>query len=188
VTQKWEGKLGLPPGGSASGPTACGKAGEIGTISEEEVHSRIGEILGLDQALVSYFMRDIWTEYLGTLNVDLAEYFRSLCPRYRTAILSNSFVGARSREGERYHFDEMTDLVVYSHEVGMIKPDRRIYELTCERLGVQPEVMIFLDDVELAVDGAREIGMQAIPFEDNAQAIADIEARLRVPAVSRALE
>jgi putative hydrolase of the HAD superfamily len=76
----------------------------------------------------------------------------------------------------------MTDLIVYSHEVGMSKPDRRIYELTCERLGVRPEEMIFLDDTEWAVDGARAIGIQAVLFEDNAQTIAEIKARLREPA------
>ena len=47
-------------------------------------------------------------------------------------------------EQERYHFDKMTDLFIYSHEEGVAKPDRRMYELTCERLGVQPAEMIFL--------------------------------------------
>ncbi len=73
-------------------------------------------------------------------------YFSSLRPRYQTALLSNSFVGARKREQEHYHFAEMTDLIIYSHEVGIAKPERRIFELTCERIGVQPEDVIFLDD------------------------------------------
>jgi epoxide hydrolase-like predicted phosphatase len=128
---------------------------------------------------VDAFMRDLWTEYLGTLNVELADYCRSLRPRYRTAIISNSFVGARSREQERYHFDEITDLIVYSHEVGMSKPDPRIYRLACARLGVRPAETVFVDDNELMVDGARAVGIQAVLFEDNAQAIAAIEHRLR---------
>jgi len=182
VPEKWERKLGLQPGELGERTHRVWEAGAIGTISEDDVQRSIGELLGLDEAQVDAFMEDIWTEYLGMLNVELTEYFRSLRPRYRTGILSNSFVGARSRERERYHFDEMTDLIVYSHEVGMSKPDRRIYELTCERLGVRPEEMIFLDDNEWAVDGARAIGIQAVLFEDNAQAIAEIEARLREPA------
>jgi HAD superfamily hydrolase (TIGR01509 family) len=64
----------------------------------------------------------------------------------------------------------------------MSKPDPRIYLLTCERLGVRPAETVFLDDAELAVDGARAVGMQALLFEDNAQAIAAIEARLRPPS------
>jgi FMN phosphatase YigB (HAD superfamily) len=39
--------------------------------------------------------------------------------------------------------------------------------------------MVFLDDSELCVDGARDLGIQAILFSDNGQAIADIEACLQ---------
>jgi putative hydrolase of the HAD superfamily len=95
--------------------------------------------------------------------------------RFRTGILSNSFVGAREREQERYGFGDACDYIVYSHEVGMRKPERRIYELTCEKLGVEPHEMIFLDDVEECVAGAREVGIHGIVYRDNAQAIADVE-------------
>lgn len=61
--------------------------------------------------------------------------------------MSNSFVEAREREQDAYGFEDLVDEIVYSHEVGMCKPDPRIYELTCMRLGVGPEEMVFLDDV-----------------------------------------
>jgi HAD superfamily hydrolase (TIGR01509 family) len=61
----------------------------------------------------------------------------------------------------------------------MSKPDPRIYELTCERLGVRPEEMIFLDDVPLFTEAAQRAGLQAILFTGNAHAIAEIDARLR---------
>ena len=76
----------------------------------------------------------------------------------------------------------MTDDIVYSHEVGLAKPDRRIYELTCQRLGVQPAEVIFLDDAEPNVIAACEFGMHSILFKDNAQAIADIQDCLRANA------
>ena len=121
-------------------------------------------------------MEDTWREYLGTLNVELDTYFRSLRPAYRTAILSNSFVGAREREQTQYQFEDSCDFIIYSHEVGMSKPDPRIYALTCERLGLQPYEVIFLDDYPVAIDAARAYGMHGILFHDNAQAIAEIEA------------
>jgi epoxide hydrolase-like predicted phosphatase len=119
-----------------------------------------------------------WDEYLGTLNVELATYFASLRPRYRTAIISNSFVGAREKEQAYYGFGDICDLIVYSHEVGIKKPNPRIFELACERLDIQPSEMIFLDDFEEAVNAARQLGIHGIIFRDNAQAIADIEALL----------
>lgn len=71
----------------------------------------------------------------GTLNAELAAYFGSLRPRLQTAILSNSFVGAREREQAAYGFANLCDFIVYSHEVGIAKPDPRIYQLVCGRAG-----------------------------------------------------
>nr|WP_211299586.1 HAD-IA family hydrolase [Amycolatopsis lexingtonensis] len=121
----------------------------------------------------------MWVRYLGVGNNELIEYVRQLRPRYRTGILSNSFVGAREREQEKYRFEELVDEIVYSHEVGMSKPDPRIYELTCARLGVVSEEMVFVDDVESNIASAREAGIHAILYRDNAQAIAEIETALR---------
>ena len=139
----------------------------------------VGEILGMDQGQVEALMADLWEEYLGELNVELAAYFANLRPRYQTAILSNSFAGARGKEQERYQFAEMCDLIIYSHEEGIAKPERRIFELTCERLGVQPAEMIFLDDVERNIAAAREFGIQAILFRETKEAIAEIRACLQ---------
>jgi FMN phosphatase YigB (HAD superfamily) len=72
-----------------------------------------------------------------TLNAELSTYFSSLRPCYQTALLGNSFVSARSREQERYHY-----LIIYSHVVGIAKPERRIFELTCERLGCFHEAIL----------------------------------------------
>jgi epoxide hydrolase-like predicted phosphatase len=177
--ETWEARLHLNPGELDERLMEVWRAGSLGTISEEEVEKRIGKIMGMDQGQVAALMADLWEEYLGELNIELAAYFSSLRPRYQTALLSNSFSGARGREQERYHFDEMTDLLIYSHEEGIAKPERRIFELTCERLGVQPAEIIFLDDFEPNVAAACEFGIHAILFQETVQAIADIQARLQ---------
>ena len=175
VNEKWEKRLHFQPGELNQRARKVWHEGGIGLMSLEEVHTNLGELLEISREQVDEFMEDVWVEYLGALNVELAEYFRSLRPRFQTAILSNSFVGAREREQEAYHFDEMCDFILYSHEVGMQKPDPGIYALTCERLGLQPSEVIFLDDREGAVDPACEFGIHGILFKDNAQAIAEIE-------------
>ena len=182
IDEKWEAIWHLRPGELNQKLYEVWKGGSIGTITEAEVHKNIGEIIGMDEAQVNAFMDDVWREYLGTLNVELAEYFRGLHGRFKTGILSNSFVGAREREQELYHFDEMTDVFIYSHEVGMQKPNPDIYKLTWERLGVQPHEMIFLDDRDGAIDPACELGIHGIVFKDTAQAIADIEACIKANA------
>lgn len=176
---KWEADLQLQPGELNQRLMQVWRDGSLGHISEVQVEQRVGSILEQDRAGVAAFMHDLWTEYLGELNVELAAYFGSLRPRYQTAILSNSFAGARRKEQERYQFGELCDLIIYSHEEGIEKPDRRIFELTCERLGVQPEEIVFLDDFAPHVAAARELGIHAILFQDTNQAIGNIEERLQ---------
>ena len=99
---KWEGKLNMERGQLNKRLGDVWRDGSIGAISIENVHTRIGEIMSWSEEQVNEFMDDIWREYLGTLNVELVEYFRSLRPKYQTAIISNSFVGAREKEAEHY--------------------------------------------------------------------------------------
>lgn len=179
VGAKWEQQLQLAPGDFNQKLIDIWRGGSIGTLSLDEVHRGIAQGLNISAETVSAIMDDIWTEYLGTLNVELLNYFRSLRPQYKTAILSNSFVGAREREQAAYGFEDCCDFIIYSHEVGMSKPDPRIYALTCERLGLAPQEVIFLDDRELAIEAANTAGMHGIIFTDNRQAIAAIEACIR---------
>lgn len=178
LTRRWETRLGLPAGSIAERMRDAWVGGSIGTITEDDVHQAARERLGLDEWQLADFMADQWREYLGTANTELIEYARRLRPRYRTGIVSNSFVGAREREQAAYGFEDLVDEIVYSHEAGMSKPDPRIYALACTRLGVSAQEAVFLDDVEACVAGARDAGMHAIRYQDNAQAIAEIETLL----------
>jgi epoxide hydrolase-like predicted phosphatase len=75
--------------------------------------------------------------------------------------------------------DELFPVVVDSSEVGMRKPDPRIYELTCEQLGVEPEAAIFLDDNTDNVRAANALGIETVLVGyECLQAIADLDAIL----------
>jgi putative hydrolase of the HAD superfamily len=178
VTEMWESRLGLDPGEIDRRMLDIWQGGAIGTISEHDVHQALAERLGLDEPQLEEFMGWIWREYLGTANTELIGYARRLRPRYRTGILSNSFVGAREREQAAYGFEDLVDEIIYSHECGMSKPDPGIYALACERLRVEPAQMVFLDDYGPCVEGARLAGVHAVLYQDNAQAIRDIERLL----------
>jgi epoxide hydrolase-like predicted phosphatase len=176
--ERWEASLGLGPGELNRTMEDVWRDGRLGAISEEQVEAAFADRLSLSPADLEAFMSGFWDEYLGTPNSELIEYFGGLRTRCRTAILSNSFVGAREREQERYGFEELTELIVYSHEVGLAKPDPAVYRLVCERLEVAPEEAVFLDDREGAIGGAEAVGMAGVLFRDNARAIAAIEALL----------
>ena len=67
---------------------------------------------------------------------------------------------------------------MYSHEARTSKPDSRNYALACARLDVRPQEVVFVDDADACVAGAREAGLGAIRYRDNAQAIAEISELL----------
>jgi putative hydrolase of the HAD superfamily len=78
--------------------------------------------------------------------------------------------------------DEIFELVVDSGFVGVRKPDPPIYELTLARLnGVGAEECLFVDDVLVNIDAARAMGMSAVHFRDNEQAIPEICDTLGMP-------
>lgn len=176
--ERWARRLQIDPQLFEQRLDAIWQPGSIGASSLEEIERETAATFGLDEATLSALMDDAWSEYVGTLNQELADYFIRLRPRYRTGILSNSFVGAREREQALYRFGEMCEVIVYSHEEGCLKPDPRIYRAVCERLEVAPEAAVFLDDVQENVDGALAVGMKAIRFRDNAQAMTELGALL----------
>jgi epoxide hydrolase-like predicted phosphatase len=182
----WEMRLHLPPGAFHARRKAmnryfdaAGKDGELGTLSQVEWQAGLRQFIGMTPAQLEGFVEDFWKIYLGDPNPELVAYFSALRPRYRTALLSNSFDGAREREQDRYHFAERVDCIIYSHEVGLAKPDPRIYALTSQRLGVQPQEIVFLDDAERNVAAAAAYGFHAIVYQNNAQAIAEIDRCLQ---------
>jgi putative hydrolase of the HAD superfamily len=104
---------------------------------------------------------------------------------YRTALLTNI-----SRSGEAlwrslFAVDELFDVVVDSSQVGLRKPDPAIFLLTCERLGLQPEQCLFVDDLRCNVDAAADLGMTTLQCKDPV-AVADevVEMLLGRPAAA----
>lgn len=169
-----EARLGLAAGSIAGGLAALPGDAMLGEVTEDEVRAEWQRALGLDDDQVDGLIEDYWGWYVGTLDRPLLDWFTAQRPDQLTAILSNSGPGARERE--RHHgFEDVTDDIVYSHEVGLAKPDPAAYELTVRRLGVEPHEVLFLDDVAVNVDAARRAGWHAVLHRDTATSIAEME-------------
>ena len=154
--------------GDSAWPTRWAErwAGEAGLDAD-------GVALALSEDRVEAMMAEMWDGYCGELDVALHDYWLSLRDRgLLLGILSNSMDGARREEGRRYGFPDQADVLVYSHEVGLAKPDPAIYELTTKRLGVRPEEIAFLDDQPGNVAAARDHGWHALVHEDTGRSIA----------------
>ena len=109
-------------------------------------------------------------------NEEMIELMRELkASGLRMAMLTNNVKEWEERWRSMLPVDEIFELVVDSAFVGMRKPDAEIYELTLERLGgPDPGECLFIDDIEANVEAARELGLSAVHYRGNDQAIAEI--------------
>jgi putative hydrolase of the HAD superfamily len=72
------------------------------------------------------------------------------------------------------------DVFIESAREGLRKPDPRIYQLACERLGLAPSEVVFLDDIGENLKPARRLGMTTIKVVDPTAALAELEALLEM--------
>jgi putative hydrolase of the HAD superfamily len=105
-----------------------------------------------------------WTRYREE-TWELARAFRATGGR--TALLSNGVREITTRLRSDRVLDDWFDVIVVSCEVGLSKPDRRVYELCLGRLGVPGHEALFVDDRRANVEGARQAGLQALRFTGN---------------------
>lgn len=95
------------------------------------------------------------------------------------ALLTNNVKEFGDAWRESFPVDELFPVVIDSSEVGMRKPDPRIYQLTCERAGCAPEAAVFLDDNADNVAAARALGIETVHVgRDTMLAIDELRAVL----------
>lgn len=95
----------------------------------------------------------------------------------RTALCSNSWGNEYPRQG----WDELFDAVVISGEVGMRKPEERIYRHTAALLGLAPESCVFVDDLPVNVRAAVAVGMVGVRHVTSGETIGELETLFGVP-------
>ena len=97
----------------------------------------------------------------------------------RLGLLTNNVKEFGDHWRTMFPLEELFEEVVDSSHVGMRKPERAIYELTCMRMGIEPDEAVFVDDNLDNVEAARAYGMEAVHFgEDPWDALAEIDAIL----------
>ena len=150
-----------------------GDRAQRGEISVEQ-HWDFQRIkLGLSLDEMQAFREQFWEG--DRLDTDLVAYIRQLRQSYKTGLLSNAFSDLRQVVTEVWDFADAFDEMIISAEVGLVKPDTRIYQLALDRLGVAPEAAVFIDDFIRNVEGARAVNMRAIHYSNPQQARRELE-------------
>jgi putative hydrolase of the HAD superfamily len=118
----------------------------------------------------------------GDLRPEMLDAIRRCKERLRTGLITNNIASMSDGPVNMMTMvDGLFDVVIESSKTGIRKPDPRIYEMATEQLGVEPEEVVFLDDLGINLKPAAAMGMTTIKVLDGAQAIADLEKVVGFP-------
>lgn len=148
------------------------RTASLGQLSVGEHWAAVAKRLGrpaseADTLYAEFFAGDV-------IDRDLIAFIRSLRPAYHTGVISNAWGDMRSYLAAQ-KFDDAFDSLTISAEVGMLKPDPRIYRRALEQAGVRPAESIFVDDTPANVDACIDLGMAGIVFKDREQTLNEIK-------------
>lgn len=171
--QKWEQRLGLSDGklNELVFKSAAASMSTIGQASQGEVWKAVQDTLSLNAKELEQLKIDFWEgDFFDTT---LMGYVKSLRPKFRTAILSNAWMGARELFKNIYNIieGETVDKIIISCEVGIAKPDSDIYRYTAKQMDVQLGEILFIDDFKENIDSASKLGMKTHLFSIPEEAI-----------------
>lgn len=146
----------------------------LGLMSEDDFQRTMAERLHI--TLEEWQAAERHAEQPDT---ELLEYIKQFRKNYKTAILSNASSGAMAYKLGADVLEACFDTVVVSADVGLVKPDPRIYEYAAGRLDVETPECVFIDDHQIFLDAARELGMKTVLYQSFGQFKADLVRHLR---------
>ncbi len=152
--------------------------GEIPLVEAREAILALGRAEGIDADPFRLFARMGRGDGARAPMVERARLL--LAAGYRTALVTNNAHEFRDAWRRLVPADELFEVIVDSSEVGMRKPDPRIFELTLERLGgIGPGEVLFLDDAASNVAAAERLGIRSVLVRpDLGDALAALDALL----------
>jgi FMN phosphatase YigB (HAD superfamily) len=159
----WEERLGLQRGQLARivFDSPLGQQALIGQITAKDFWLGVGKRLGLPPEGAARLRGDFYQA--GLWDTSLLTLIQSLKPQFKMGIISGAMSDAR--ELVQAHGDAgLFDVMVFSAEEGIQKPDPVIYQRTLSRLQVDAQEAIFIDDWLKSVEGAQSVGLHGIHY------------------------
>jgi glucose-1-phosphatase len=146
---------------------------ELGEFTELQHWNNMARLLHFPPEELEEFQRAYWDG--DRADTELEKYIRSLRPRYKTGLLSNAWHGTREKAAKLYTFLTAFDVVIFSADVHLRKPDPRIFHLMIARLGVKAHEAVFVDDFVDNIEGAKAVGLRTVLFTGRESAIKELK-------------
>jgi FMN phosphatase YigB (HAD superfamily) len=146
-----------------------------GRISPTDWHQHLMRRLNLSLSYAEF--RDTWNLVLDPETILSESLFVQLGSRCRLALLSNTDPLHVECMEQEFAFGRHFPVRIYSCSIGMSKPSPVIYKAALERLDVEAEDALYVDDIQEFVDAARHVGLDAIRFETREQLEQELRRR-----------
>lgn len=143
---------------------------DLGLITRDELWARFANMVGKDKDEIYQRLKEF-----GGLDSRLLKFIEHHKGTHKIGMISNVGQGFIERMFVDKPATDYFDSIVLSSDVGLVKPDVKIYELSANQLGVELSECVFTDDLQKNVDGAINAGMQAIKFDNYEKFIIDIK-------------
>ncbi|KAM9625573.1 acyl-CoA dehydrogenase family member 10 isoform 9-T9 [Morphnus guianensis] len=185
----WEARNCIPAGtiqqailsGGENSPSLKYTRGELTTVEFlQELGQQCFEIANVCVPVDSFLLDLIRNEMIKQLPIMAEAVWCIRAEGLKTALLSNNFCLLNGESFlclDRKHFDVMVE----SYREGTRKPDPRIYKLCLERLGVQPQESIYLDNSSQNLKAAAQLGIKTVKVGDLEVALKELETYLGFP-------
>ena len=155
-------------------PTA--KQATVGAISVQKHWEALAKRLKVNKEQITGVENEFFAG--DVIDHSIVEYLRSLRPRFKTGLISNAWSDMREYL-VRKKLDAVFDTLTISAEVGVAKPEAKIYHLALEQAQVQPEAAVFVDDVLANIEACEALGMKGILFKDPQEAMEQLKKLLK---------
>ncbi len=150
----------------------------VGLITFDEYKQKVLELIGVsDQEQLS---RGIQIAYEESEKVGYFDGARETLEKLKNDHIYLGIVTdtahplhAKIDKLERGGIGHLWDTIIASREVGVQKPDPKIYQLALQQIGVQPHEAVFVGHKSKELEGAKKVGMQTVAFNYEASAVAD---------------
>jgi len=175
-----EEKYQLPPGGSNQLVfySSIADSATIGMAEPDEIWEHVANKLALSHDELNQFKQSFWSG--DNMDEELIHFLKSCKPNYKTAILSNAWKNLREVLAETYNIVEgqTVDHILISAELGVAKPDPKIYKILANTLDCQYHEILFVDDFVENIQAAKSLGIQTIHYQPHMHLINEIKSRL----------
>ena len=149
---------------------------EAGELNEETFAPLFGPIIGVREDRYEGIVDRLFSG-MQPEQAMIDALPRARAAGLRTGLISNSWGRGRY---DRDSFSELFDGVVISGEVGLYKPQPEIFRLGAERVGLEPEKCVFVDDLRENCEGAEQVGMTAVLHRGPDTSLERLEGLLQV--------